>query len=324
MLGVVSAAAQDPVPVQVRELSTLLSPVVFTAPAEVVSANRSRISALIEARIESIEADVGDTVERGDVVVVLDCADHELSQQLAEAELQSARIQLLRASQQLARSESLAPKQLLSEDLLEQRRTERQAAEAEMQRARTALDQAKLAVSRCRITSPFDGAVTARLAAQGELAAPGTALLEIVDLKSVEVAAQVLPAEQDHLDASPRLFFRFLNEEYPVTLERSTPVIDRVSRTREVRLAFAERAAPVGASGRLVWHGRDPGIPASLLVQRNDALGIFIARDGTAVFHPLPAAQEGRPAMVDLPPDTPVVTDGRQALRDGDPLAVTD
>lgn len=326
LLGVVAAAAQDrtPVPVEVRRLSTLLTPVVFTAPAEVVSANRAQISALIQARIESIAVDVGDSVARSQEIVVLDCADHVLARRRAEAELDHARAQLQRARRQLARSESLAPKQLLSEDLLEQRRTEKEAAEAQMRSARTALEQQELAVSRCGIQSPFDGAVTKRLAARGELARPGTPLLEIVDLNNIEVAAQVFPAEQAHLDASPRVVFRFLGEEYPVVLARRTAVIDSVSRTREVRLTFIGRPAPVGASGRLIFHGEQPGIPASLLVRRGDTLGIFIARDGKAVYHALPAAQEGRPAMVALPADTRIVTDGRQGLRDDDPLAVSD
>lgn len=324
LLGVASVSAQDGKPVRVRPLSELLSPVELSAPAEVVSANRSRISARIEARIKAIPVDVGASVKRGQVIVELDCADHELARSRAEAELQNARAQLQRARQQLARSESLAPKQLLSEDLLEQRRAEKEAAEAAMRRARAELDQAELSVGRCRIRSPFDGAVTERLAAVGELARPGTPLLEIVDLHSVEVAAQVFPAEQVHLDTSPQTSFSFLDEEYAVQLERSVPVIDPVSRTREVRLSFTGRPAPVGASGRLVWHGNNPGIPASLLVRRDEALGIFIARGGKAAFHALPGAQEGRPAMVVLPPDTPVVTDGRQGLRDGDPLAISD
>lgn len=324
LIGIAAAGAQDAIPVKIRSLSTLLSPVVYTAPAEVVSANRSRISSRIEARIERIPVDVGHTVEAGDELVVLDCTDHELARQQAEAELQSARTRLQRARQQLARSESLARNTLVSEDLLEERQTGKDAAEAEARRAGVALEQAALAVSRCRVESPFEGVVTERLAAQGELARPGTPLLEIVDLRSIEVAAQVFPAEQTHLDASPQVFFSFLDEEYPLRLDRRTPVIDPVTRTREVRLKFTAAGAPVGASGRLVWHGRDPGIAAGMLVRRDDQLGIFIDRNGRAVFHPLPAAREGRPAAVDLPPETRIVTDGRQALRDGDTLDITD
>lgn len=321
-LGIAAAAAQDATPVQVRELSALVSPIAFTAPAEVVSANRSRLSARIEARIERIPVDVGDTVEAGQEIVVLDCADHELARQRAEAELSSARVQLKRAGRQLTRSESLARSSLLSEDLLEQRQTEREAAEAEARRAQIALDQAELSVSRCRIESPFRGVVTERLAARGELARPGTPLLEIVDVQTVEVSAEVFPSEQVHLDASPTVSFEFLGEAYPLRVKRRSEVIDPVTRTREVRLGFVDQRAPVGASGRLLWYGKNPGIPANLLVQRDDQLGVFVFRDGRAVFHPLPAAEEGRPAMVDLPPETLIVTDGRQGLRDGDALDI--
>jgi RND family efflux transporter MFP subunit len=322
LLGVGVAAAQDAVPVQVRELSALLSPVVFTAPAEVVTANRSRISARVEARIDTLPVNVGDPVEAGQVIVELDCIDNELSLERAEAELQSAQAQLKRATRQLARSETLARDTLLSKDLLEERQTGKEAAEARERQARAMLKQAELSVSRCRIASPFDGVVTGRLAAKGELARPGTPLLEIVDLQSIEVAAQVFPSELKELESSPRVFLSFLDEEYPLRIDRRTPVIDPVTRTQEVRLGFSGRGAPVGASGRLVWHGKDPGIPASLLVQRDDRLGIFVARDGTAVFHVLPHAREGRPAMVDLPPDTSIVTEGHQALRDGDSLDI--
>lgn len=318
----VDQAERQAVPVQVRPLSELLIPIVFTAPAEVISANRSRLSARIEASIEKMLVDVGDNVRTGQPLVVLDCTDHELARRRAEAELLRAEAQSRRAAQQLTRSESLARDTLLSEDLLEQRQTEKEAAEAEARRARAVLEQAKLSVERCRIDSPFEGVVTERMAAQGELARPGTALLEIVDLQSVEVAAQVFPVELSQLDASPRVFFRFLDENYPLRVDRRVSVIDPVTRNVEVRLKFEDSRAPVGASGRLIWHGKDPGIPAGLLVQRDDELGIFIARDGRAVFHPLPRAQEGRPASVDVPEESLVVTDGRQALRDGDRLNI--
>jgi hypothetical protein len=39
-----------------------------------------------------------------------------------------------------------------------------------------------------------------------------------------------------------------------------------------------------------------------------------------ARFHPLPGAQEGRPAALDLPGDTRVVLEGRGRLQDADPV----
>jgi hypothetical protein len=37
-------------------------------------------------------------------------------------------------------------------------------------------------------------------------------------------------------------------------------------------------------------------VPAELLARRQGRLGVFVATDKTARFHPLPNAQEGRPA----------------------------
>lgn len=323
MLSTAAAAAQDAKPVQAQELAALLSPITRTAPAEVVSANRSRLSARIEARIDAMHVDVGDTVEKGQAVVSLDCSDHELALQSAEATLQSASARLQRARQLVARSESLAKKTLISPDLLEQRQTEEQAAQAETQRARVALQQAELAIDRCRVTSPFDAVVTERLAGLGELARPGTPLLELVDVQTIEVSAQVTPDDQDALRASPRLYFRYLDAEHDLRIARLVPVIDPVTRTIEVRLTFTAGGAPVGASGRLVWHDQ-PGIPAGLVLERDGQYGIFLARDGRAVFHPLPGAEEGRPAAVSLADGTLVVTDGRRTLRDGDAITVVD
>lgn len=324
MLAMAPAVAQDARPVQVQKLSTLLSPITLTAPAEVVSANRSRLSARIEARIDTLHVDVGDTVEKGRSLVTLDCSDHELALQGTEATLQGATARLQHARQLVARSESLAQKTLISPDVLEQRQTEEQAAQAETRRARVALQQAELTVDRCRVTSPFDAVVTERLAGLGELARPGTPLLELVDVQTIEVSAQVAPEHHDALRASARLYFHYLGVQHDLRIARLVPVVDPVTRTNEVRLAFTAEGAPVGASGRLAWHGRDPVIPAHLVVQRDGQSGIFIARDGHAVFHALPDAEEGRPAAVTLAEDTLIVTDGRRSLRDGDAIDIAD
>jgi hypothetical protein len=47
---------------------------------------------------------------------------------------------------------------------------------------------------------------------------------------------------------------------------------------------------------------------------------VFVESAGKARFHVLPEAQEGRPVLLDLPPETQIVTEGRHALQDGMPL----
>jgi hypothetical protein len=63
-------------------------------------------------------------------------------------------------------------------------------------------------------------------------------------------------------------------------------------------------------------------IPVSLIVQRGNTLGIFTVSDGRARFVAIPSAQEGRPASVNLPVDTPIVTSGHVRLQDGDTIQI--
>ena len=87
---------------------------------------------------------------------------------------------------------------------------------------------------------------------------------------------------------------------------------------------FADARAPIGASGRLRWDSPRQGIPASMIVRRADRLGVFTIRKDRAVFVPLLQALEGRPAEVELPADTLIITEGRFTVRDGDTVSLTE
>jgi len=64
-------------------------------------------------------------------------------------------------------------------------------------------------------------------------------------------------------------------------------------------------------------------VPVAQIVQRGMSFGVFVAASDTARFVPIPGAQEGRPALVDLPPDTLIVVRGQARLQDGDSLSIS-
>jgi hypothetical protein len=63
-------------------------------------------------------------------------------------------------------------------------------------------------------------------------------------------------------------------------------------------------------------------LPANLISRRDGILGVFLLDDGKARLEPLPDAQEGRPARVNLPAGTQVITMGRERLQDGVAVSV--
>lgn len=317
-LLVQATAIADPKLINAETLSALQIPIVFSAPAETVSLQRTRISSEIEARVMDMPARTADIIEAGTTLVKLDCRDYELTLRRTEAEFKAAQAQLQLAKQRLDRTIPLIDRKHISQDLVDQRNSEVDAAGAMLESRQAQIDQARANVSRCVIKSPFRAAVIARHAGIGEFARTGTVLLDIQDLDRVEVSAQVVPTDVPSLTHTPEVFLEFSGKRFPLVVSRVNPVIEEATRTQEARLVFANESAPVGASGRLIWTDTHPGLPADLLVQRGGKLGVFTVENNSAKFLPLKNAVEGRPAVVEISGDTLIVTIGRHNLSTGD------
>jgi len=307
-------------PITTRPLAEVLIFPERSAPAAVESLNDADLSAELTARVDRILARVGDEVRAGDVLAELDCRDYRSRLAAEQAALRQLEAQHRLASSQLDRARNLRERRGASEEEVEQRETELVGLDARLGAQREAITQAELNVGRCAIRAPYRAAVTARLADEGMLATPGMHLLRVVQTDVLELGAQLRPDEVQDSRAAATLAFDAQGQRYPVEIRRTVPVIDPRTRTVEVRLTFPDQAPLPGTAGRLVWRSATPHVPADLLVRRNGALGVFVADDGAAQFRPLPGAQEGQPAPVDLPPDTRIVVAGRERLGDGAPV----
>lgn len=315
-----SAQEQRVVPVTTATLESVAFHPEHSAPATTVSLNRSRISAETSGVIEQIPVRVGDRVQQGDLLIALDCRENRLRHEQAEARLASIEARVALASRQIARTRSLRKTNSASEERLNQQQAELQSAQADRRAQRATLAEAALNQERCRISAPFSGVMEQRLASEGEWVSPGQPLLQLVDLQRLEVSAQVSVDRVTSLQEAEHIELEIGANRYPVSLRTISPLIDPQGRNREVRLLFRDGQALPGSSGRLLWQSRDAYIPADLPVRRDEQLGIYLAINDRALFHPLPQAEEGQPARVDLPRDSRLIIEGRQSLRDGDPV----
>ena len=314
------AQAQDIPALAVKPLAEVAIYPERDAAAQVVSLNESRIAAEIAGRIEAVPVEVGQRIARGAVLARIDCRDHELARQRALAALDAGRSRLALAEQQLARARDLQAQGFFAEEALAARITETEVLRAEVAQAEAQLASAARAVGKCVVRSPFAAVVRERLGRVGELAAPGTPLAVLVDLERIEVAAQVQAKDAPGLQRAREIRFAGAGEPRALSLVRVSPAVDPQSRTVEARLRFAREGAPPGASGRIVWRDAEPHVPPGLLVRRAGRLGVFVDDAGTARFHALPDAHEGRPARVELPGGARVVVSGQLALQDGQRL----
>ena len=318
----VKPGAESSVPVHAARLADIAIYPGKSAPATVVSLNNTAVSTQVGARIDEISVRVADIVEPDSVLARLDCTDFELARKQAEANIASLRARIKLAERRLARTEALVEKQTVSEELLDQREADLAVLRADYEGASAQLDVSRVDISRCTIVSPYKAVITARTGSVGEFAQKGTKLFEIVDLGQLEVSAQVPATDIGQVGAVKDLYFEDSTGRYSVELRAVAPTVNTQTRNREARLLFSDKAALPGAAGKLVWQDSRPHISARLLVRRQDSLGVFIVARGTARFHALPGAQQGRAAPTTLPPDTSVVTEGQYGLQDGGAIEV--
>ncbi len=313
---------QKAIHVTVLSVAKLLFYPEYSAPATTISLNDSRISAETSGRILQIPVLVGESVNKGALLTELECTTNNLHLRQADANLISAKAQLTLATRQIKRTQSLLKDRNISEELLNQREADLKSARASQKAQQAAVEESKLAVSRCRVTAPFKGVILERLASEGEWITPGQPVIRLLDSERLEVSVQIPTDQVNSLNATTSFKFVSNQGSFPLQLQRMVPVVESRGRNREVRLLFSDKRALPGSSGRLIWQSRQSHLPADLPVRRGDLLGLFLAESGKARFQPLPDALEGHPVAVDLPASAQIIINGRQALSDGDTILV--
>ena len=324
MLGLLIASTllADAVPVTVKPLEQIWFKRQYDAPSSVVSLNTPQISAEIAAVVSSLPVKVGDIVKKGDLLVSLDCDAYRYQQQISAAAVQRSSAQLGFAKSQLSRAKNLQSKKSISEELLDQRRTELKVAQADYLTQKQNLLLADIDVENCQVKSPFNGVVSERLVSEGVYATRGLPLLTLTDLDAVEVKAALRQSDISTLKAASTIWLETLGKQFPVTLRAVVPVFDTASATAQARLVFSKAFAWPGSVGRLMWASDMSMLPAAYLSRRADKLGVFYLENNRAKFLLLKDAVEGRPAMIDLPSTTAIIVEGRQRLQHGDSVKV--
>lgn len=285
----------------------------FRAPANVLARDEAKLAAEIGARILAMPVREGQAVGKGAELVRLDDVAYriEVERALAQVALVGNRIRLAEA--QLAQSRALASKGFISADGLRIKETELAVLGSEQDAARAALRVVRLDLERTVVRAPYAGVVRNRLANVGDLAAPGSALLTFSATGDVEVRARVAEDLLAGLRAGKDWALHAGEAVYPLRLSRVSPLIERAGQAREVMLV-SDAALPPGLAGELRWRSMTPYLPPAYVQQRNGVQGVYVEREGEAVFVELPRAQAGRAAAVELPPDTRVIDEGRFAL----------
>jgi RND family efflux transporter MFP subunit len=307
------------------------------------------VAAKVGGRLDRITVDLGDAVQRGQVVAELD--DEELAQAQAQAKADLAVAQARKvaadnalkiAERNLDRVEGLRRGGIASEQELDttnaaqlQAEAEVAVAASEVTRAKAALRGAEVRKSYTQVSVDWSGGPQARVVAarhvdEGTMVAANTPLLSVVGLDPLVVVVHV--TEQDYGQLRPGLPVVLVTdahpgEEFAGNVARIAPVFAEESRQARVELEVANpdgRLRPgMFVRVRVVLARIEAAtvVPRDALVAHEDGRAVFVVSDdgATARLQPVTVGvSEGERVQVHgVEPPARVITLGQSQLHDG-------
>jgi len=254
--------------------------------------------------IEQLNADIGDTVKKGEVLAVLDTRTLSVRLEQAVAELTRAQASVKQVKSQIdlaqvsldqartsfERNASLRRSGTISQAVLDQSTTRLNTsrasaasaedgltvADAQVKQAEIQVKLAKLNLSFTEIRSPVDGLISSRSAKLGAAANAGAGpMFRLIDKGEIEVAVDVIETEIGSLSIGDKALLDIAGlKKISGQVRQISPRIDRRTRLGAVRISLApNKALRIGlfANGWIVTERRQaPAIPASAVLSDNE------------------------------------------------------
>jgi RND family efflux transporter MFP subunit len=137
----------------------------------------------------------GEEVQAGQVLVKMDTSEYQARVEQAKGALLAARGQLDIATKARDNNKALLERNFISKNAYDNAASQFDIARANVDSAKGALDVAQKALADTVIRAPISGLVSSRTVQPGEKVSPDNRLLDVVDLRQMEMEASVPAAE---------------------------------------------------------------------------------------------------------------------------------
>jgi len=245
--------------------------------------------------IAQVLVDIGDVVEKGQVLARLDSQTlaSNLEQAEANTDLAQANLSAAKAEAQLAantekrfrtlREQGNTSKQIYDEAKLsfQTKRAQYQVAQANVKRAVAAANASKIALAEAAIRAPFDGIIQSRYMDEGTQILGGTPAVKLIELGPIKAHVGVPSESLASLTIGERYNLSWNGKAQPARLMAISPEVDPNTRTLNAVFKVNANIIPIGAVVELLLEQRVaiPGfwLPVSALTASDRGLwGVYV------------------------------------------------
>lgn len=263
-----------------------------------------RVSGKVAKRV----VEVGQLVEPGQPLALLDEADLKLQAEQAEAELKAASGVLVQAAASERRATELKAKGWTTDVQMDQTRAAADEARGRVTRAERSVELTKNNLSYATLTADSRGVVMSTSAEPGQVVAAGQGVVRIARVAEKEVAIAVpetLVARAQSGEAHVSLWSD-PNKKYAAKLRELAPVADATTRTYLAKFSIPDASDDVKLGMTATLTLADPAservarVPLSAIYNQGEGASVFVT-DGTGFVEAKPVivkAYETRDAVI--------------------------
>jgi RND family efflux transporter MFP subunit len=298
----------------------------------------------VSGRLLTIRKRIGDWVQTGEVIAVLDDAEYqqdlreaEANLKIAESSLIEAESQALLAAQELERVRLLKEKGIAAQAEFDvansnhiARKSRLELARAQIEQRQAALKSAQIRLDYTRLTANQPGFIGERYVDEGALLSVNAAVVSVVGIDRVIVRTTIV--ERDYGRIRVGQAANVLVDAYPGKglaglVARIAPVLDEASRVAkmEVEVENGERILKPGMFARVMVtlssSANAQTVPSKAVIGRNGASALFlVSADGKSARHvpvQIGIVSGERTEIISPKLDGRVITLGQHLLQDG-------
>jgi len=186
VVGQIELAATDVLPVQLMDITQGLR---VTGTLKAV--NSAIVKARVAGELQMLSVREGDTVTAGQVLAKIDPREFEARLQQAQQQADAALAQIDIAQRQFANNKALVDQGFISKTALDTSLANLQAAQATHRAALAFADIVRQSLNDTVLKAPIAGQISQRLAQPGERVGVDARILEIVDLRQIELESNL-------------------------------------------------------------------------------------------------------------------------------------
>ncbi len=261
----------------------------LAASGSVQARRVTEIGSEVSGRIVRVLVDVGDSVEKGSELFLIDPEPYRMALAEAKAGLALAKAQSGNAEAEVERIQKLIEQNAASQQRVDKLRTEAEVARARVAQGQAALDRARRDLARTRVEAPYAANVVERRAHEGSMST-GSPVLVLQERGALEFVVNVPEASPAPVRPGDpvQLLIEGLPDPIETTVARVNARVNPESRTYRVRGPVPDPTGTVKAGSYLraelgVKRGEArPTVRSSALVTR-DGRTFVLRVDGDVV-----------------------------------------